>query len=344
MKKSTVAIIVCACLFVFGAVLAFGGWLMGGATNVYWSNGQINMTGGWNDHGNPDDRLRDSKTLEEFDRVYIGVTSEDVILIESDHFAVEYDISAQRHIKECGVKNGEFRFTFASQISFGFNLGWNLAGNSYVKLYYPKGTEFENINLGTVSGDIEANGVVSSGKLELSTTSGDMRVNSAKVKEIDAGSTSGKFLAEYLEAGEVDVTTTSGSVEISQGEFETVKLGTTSGRLTLSGCEADSVKFNSTSGDFRGSGTIRDGLRGSTVSGGVSFEGALTGKTNVSTTSGKVQLTTSAPQDEFEYSLDSVSGTRRVNGMKSDEGKGANAKHRIEASTVSGSITLEFGK
>ena len=125
-----------------------------------------------------------------------------------------------------------------------------LAKRNIEKIYKEKNIEVDNINIETVSGQIELK-KLESDVTKLKTVSGDISVESAK-GEIEAKSVSGNIEIEKID-GNVELTSTSGDIE-SQDFKITGKsmIKTTSGNVNMyinkeSNCQ---IKAKSTSGNI----------------------------------------------------------------------------------------------
>jgi len=169
--------------------------------------------------------------VEKFSDIEIDMSAADIHLIENteDAFAVEYKFEADNEI--CEVKddkltiknqNGKFKINF-------FN--WNFSDDDYyVNVYYPKGTDFNLINLDTSAGDIDLLNELSCNMLKIDTSAGDVTLKNVK-GELDLDMSAGDVKIEDCEfgkcifdmsAGDVDIdncTVAGGKVDMSAGSF-----------------------------------------------------------------------------------------------------------------------------
>jgi DUF4097 and DUF4098 domain-containing protein YvlB len=162
----------------------------------------------------------------------------------------------------------------------------------------------------TASGEIDVAEL--GGAVTLNTVSGDIRANDLK-GGLAASTTSGEVQIDNLR-GPLTVNTVSGDVQLDGGEVSDANVNTTSGQVELSGVSGQ-LTLGSVSGDVR----VRD---------------AHNGRLAVSTTSGG-----------FEYAGDLARGaSNTVNSISGDVKLALpdNTGLRLDASTVSGSISSEF--
>lgn len=192
----------------------------------------------------------------------------------------------------------------------------------------PVGT---SVTVDTSSGRISANDI--DGELNLSSISGEVTVSD--------------------NSGDVSVETTSGKIDLADVEGALV-VETISGRISASG-SGQSLEANSTSGTVDVSGYSADTVVAESISGAVRVGGGFT-SAEVSTVSGGIEVTAA---DAFDLlSLESISGSvnvrvpegtynvtgESVSGSRALEvDTSPNADARIDASTVSGSLTVSAG-
>ena len=182
----------------------------------------------------------------------------------------------------------------------------------------------DTLQVHTTSGDQALTLSGRAESVELSATSGNVRLEVEEAGKITSGQTSGGVsVTASGKVGQLSLTSTSGVILTQLAASDTLNVTCTSGKVTVSAAEAGKVDITSTSGDVLVStGKIRD-LKVSTVSGEVSA--ALPEQPGVSarvhTVSGKVS--TSLPA--------SVSGEQYVWGDGSS---------RADISTVSGNVGI----
>ncbi len=129
-----------------------------------------------------------------------------------------------------------------------------------ITLYISVPAEIQAVTARSMSGDIKAD-VVVAGSLELTTMSGDIKVNSVQVSGEYINSTmSGDIVAENIDALTADVKSMSGDARFN-GAAKVIKLSSTSGDARLKAHGAEKVTSTSISGDVRIELYEADGFR-----------------------------------------------------------------------------------
>jgi DUF4097 and DUF4098 domain-containing protein YvlB len=156
-----------------------------------------------------------------------------------------------------------------------------------------------------------------------------------------------------VDRGGVAETTADGSVEIRAGRPSNsvavrcpvgadVMVGTRSGGVELSG-RFGTVGVTSQSGSIRVAAASEADLR--TVSGGVEL-GECDGRCRISTTSGRIAVGATGDAEIFTTSgsvgIEAVAGTVQVRSVSGTVSVASSARGRVNAGTVSGSITIRL--
>ena len=164
--------------------------------------------------------------------------------------------------------------------------------------------EAQKVSVQATSGDVALNIAEKSKELTIHTTSADILLNAGNADKIQLSSTSGDMKAAVGHAAEMSIGSTSGNVLMEIGEAEKVKIETTSGDITAGLISIDSLTVHSTSGDVSLSLPEDPGFSAKlkTASGSVSYDLPLSkqgtayvcgngaGTLDVSTTSGNITL------------------------------------------------------
>ena len=175
----------------------------------------------------------------------------------------------------------------------------------------------KNVEIETVSGDVELPDGIKTDELHVKTTSGDINAVSVQCYRAELSSTSGEVRCKYMRAGELSAETTSGDVTVEASTVDvslavkTVSGGvelrsisrhmwstnydivTTSGDVRLSASDANSIKIKTVSGDVRCDSMGPMDFVTSTVSGDVHIDAAIsmgTSPCNITTTSGDITV------------------------------------------------------
>ena len=192
------------------------------------------------------------------------------------------------------------------------------------------------VDAATQSGDVYASGLVSpqltlrasseSGtvsvselkiaEMQLTTTSGDLYVNTTRGGTITAGTTSGYMNISDVKAESVSLSSVSGNIFVRNAELTgTLTLHSTSGEIDLDDVSAGSIEAGTTSGDLELDEVDTQSLAFTSTSGGISGE--------------------LLHAEEFGGSIHTVSGS--VSGVRPKE----DGARTLKIETVSGDIDLD---
>ncbi len=220
----------------------------------------------------------ESQALDSFDSIKIDVLAADISVIPGEEWSVSYHLSDKEPLTRFGVEQGTLYIetTFDPHERFQHR-DW------FITVTVPAGTSLEDVELDTISGNVEIRGF-SCDSASLSSTSGTVEAQDIRAEDLKMHSTSekitvGKAICDDFEAetvssdvyaegefGEMDISTVSGDTEVigsvsSEGALESV-----SGDITLSISHDASIQANSR-GTILLNGTKSDSL--STSSSGV---------------------------------------------------------------------------
>lgn len=202
-------------------------------------------------------------------------------------------------------------------------------------VYIPK--QYENsLKIKAVSGDIEINEALKFSKLDISSTSGDIKMQDIEAKTIEVESVSGDIRLGNLKEESLKLKTTSGDIGVSSVEGK-IEAKTTSGDIFIKDAKGQ-IEAKSTSGDI-----VFEQLEGKvdlqTVSGNIECEDfKITGDSNIKTTSGEVK-TYLNEESNCEIDTDTVSGNVTLPNRRNVMGKEPYVMLKIK--TTSGNIRLE---
>ena len=194
-----------------------------------------------------------------------------------------------------------------------------------------------DLDLETGSGAVDVRGLQAGG-LDVNTGSGNIVARSV-YGEVELRSGSGNIEMERV-GGEVEAHSASGRVVLKDGEGR-LTIRSTSGEVTVESTRGN-LEAGSTSGDIR-LADLEGVFSVGTTSGSIrSSDLTLRGSSRFNSVSGSIQIDVSGDPERFSYAMQTVSGDIRVGetriGGRYERG---GAGTLIEASTVSGSITVE---
>ncbi len=291
-------------LFIIGLVLAGAGWI-NGARGISLS---INSNG-------PQLYITDSDTvllsavnernLQPFNKAEIKTSFADIEFIESDSYGLEIDMPEGYPDPEWKL-NGDKLTVDSSKDWAGISLfNFNFVSSS-VKVYYPRGSAFEEVKLSASSGNIDA---------------------------------------EINYTNEIEIRTSSGTIEAILNGCGDIKADASSGniKLTNEGENAIKAEVETSSGSIKIDGNMWMDLEAEASSGSINVDAQLVGKTDIEASSGSVHVNSSYGT-EYGFNLKVGSGSIRVNGERYDDDIkfNDNADNVINVKTSSGSINLDL--
>ena len=143
-----------------------------------------------------------------------------------------------------------------------------------------------------------------------------------------------------------NLSSVNGSIHVPPITLDEIKTDAVNGSVFLTGVQAKRLDAQSVNGSVTvNSCAAKYQCKCSTVNGSVKVSGEVRGVVEYSTVNGSVTAHIPLQQSEYNIHLSTVSGSIRVNGEKMRKSTSiiTNAANTITASTVNGSIRLNFG-
>ncbi len=257
---------------------------------------------------------------EEFENLKVAEVSSNVNILPSDgseayveyHNGEDYEHKVEVSGKTLKIEYKDNK-TWAEKWSA---VSWFVKHNEDsarypVNIYLPA-TEYEDLDIGLVSGEVSVEDTICS-DLKIASVSGSIKVSSCTVSDrTDINAVSGSISISGLPSGDVKINTTSGEVDLTDVNVKDVEIDTISGEITLKSFSSESTDIDTTSGDIR-------------------LDGYKSGDTNINTTSGDV---TGTVNGTYRLDYDTVSGDVETFG---DDPSGA----PMEIDTTSGDIRIK---
>ena len=151
----------------------------------------------------------------------------------------------------------------------------------------PEGIIFDNVNVGTTSGDIEIP-ALETDKLVLDVTSGNISA-SVKARKISGDATSGSMTLDITgDAEEISAESTFGNITVTAANADKVKAETTSGIVRVTMKDVEKFKAETTSGGVQAELGETKEVKIGVTSGDISVKAAAFEKLDVEATSGNV--------------------------------------------------------
>lgn len=186
----------------------------------------------------------ETQTLAEFNSVKIDVLAADINILPGEQWAVSYSLSDKEPIKRLAVEEGTLYLEtgFNSKEYFDRNQNW------FVTVTIPKDASLTDVDLDTLSGNVDIQGFSCEAAI-LSSTSGAIDAKGITAKEMTMESVSGKISGTDLSSDQLDVETVSSGMSVD-GTFGVLKTTTVSGDTGLSGSISTKGSVKSTSGNI----------------------------------------------------------------------------------------------
>ncbi len=225
---------------------------------------------------------------------------------DSSKLEVEKDISGNTTIKE-KRKNKLINFVFDNE-------------NPTISLYLPS-SNLKNINIKTVSGNIDFYDSFSFENLKISSTSGKINLldlnskNNLSFKTISSDISLGNVTAKNFE-----IASTSGKKEINSINSENISISSISGDSYINDINTNTISISATSTDIE-----LDNIK-------------VKNQINISNISGDIDLI--LPKNDYKYNLTTVSGEISVDNIEYTKKYSTQNGIPINITTVSGEINI----
>lgn len=171
MRRTKKLILFSAGCLAAGAILAGTGSALGGSpANIWFDNSGLQIVPSGEKAATVSESLQilEKTPLEAFDHVDLDIAHADLMVIPSDGFYLEYQLSDRREVSEWKVSHGQFEFhsgryseNSANQINISlFAIDTNEGDyEEYVKLYVPEDAIFDNWEIKAAHGDVSIKGI-----------------------------------------------------------------------------------------------------------------------------------------------------------------------------------------
>ena len=192
------------------------------------------------------------------------------------------------------------------------------------------------VDAATQSGDVYASGLVSPQlTLRASSESGTVSVTELKIAEMQLTTTSGDLHINTTRGGAVTASTTSGYVSLSDAKTENVSLSSVSGNIFVRNAElTGTLTLHSTSGEIDLDDVSAGSIEAGTTSGDLELDEVDTQSLAFTSTSGGISGEL-LHAEEFGGSIHTVSGS--VSGVRPKE----DGARTLKIETVSGDVDID---
>lgn len=223
-------LVVCGIVISVGLLLSMVGWILGGIKGLAGVEDKVS----WISFGGHGEEMRTMK-LEPFSSIDLDCDMGSVELIQSDSFFMEMNYDKKIGAPEVEVEGETLEIT--SQRHRGWWLDFNVfRGKDYadtkMKIYYPKGTVFQNIRLENDMGDIELKGLQAE-MVDVASACGDVTLDGLTADSLSLDCDMGDIEARGLQTKGVDAEINMGNVELAGTLAGTTKISCDMGDCTL---------------------------------------------------------------------------------------------------------------
>ena len=233
----------------------------------------------------------------DFQSIQIDVTECDVTLVYTPGQCRVETVDSQWIKTQVDASGGTLTVTRRNTTPWWRNIGiwWNGPGAKLAVTVYLPQSWYEQVDIRTVSGDIDIPDDFSVGQLLAKTTSGDITTQAGVSDGLDIQSVSGDIAASSA-SGPVRAESTSGQILLEGVSAEALTVTTVSGDIRLEGVTAaGTVVLKTTSGDIRLAAFDGAQMEIKTVSGNVTGTVLSPKNFQTKTTSGDISVSPHDP-------------------------------------------------
>lgn len=188
---------------------------------------------------------------------------------------------------------------------FGFNfIGFRKNSQTLIHITLPN-EKYETFNITNANGSINISGLAVR-KVHIDGANGGVKVDSMLISDL------------YIE-------TVNGAIKINNVDTLSISTETVNGSITVNNAQTQDLKSEC-------------------VNGSISLSGTLSGQISAESVNGSISVITSVSRNEFDWSIETVHGSVRIDGQKASKTtrKNSGASNRINCETVNGSVNINF--
>lgn len=274
-------LIICLCCIVGGGILYGLGMAFGGNNRFYYS-----LKHGYIDAGNWTEHVSDRAELPAFDSIDIKTDWSDVVIFEGDSFSIEYEdvvYADQTEGSYWKVENGCFIHDKMKQNKDGVvevNLGFDLffgqrseyPVDTYIRLTVPRGTKLKDIRIKSGYGEINLSNLTLSDNLEMTTSTGDIKLDNISALKIISNNSFGKIKLTDTKSERVNIEHANGDIEFTDSSIDVIYVMNQFGDIKVTNCNSETGVFMLESGEFEAANYNLEKLQADTAFGSVNLK------------------------------------------------------------------------
>ncbi len=294
--------------------------------------------------------IRENKDLEAFRSLEVDIDFADIEIRESDHFGIEYCIRENCDLiqkmqgdtmtitQKKPIGTSEFNFFSVGSVTIK-----GLSENEHVKIYVPKGENFDTISIKNDSGDITLDDLIAE-KLTIQDSFGNITAKKLNVKEAGIQVESGDITINEVEAEQFTVEDSFGMVNVRNAVVvERIVASVESGDIEFENMDANDIQLDTSFGNIEGGTLTADTLALEVESGDCEIKDLSGGTAEVNLQFGNVDMGLRETVDAYSVKVNSEFGAIEVNGE--DMGTkykniAQDGKYNMKLSVESGDIRL----
>lgn len=296
--------------------------------------------------------ILDKTAAEAITAIDIHTALAEVELLEADQFYVEIEYLYWEEAPDYSLKDGKLYFDDRDSLPDSYSIEFNI--NNRIKVYLPKNSEMDYINIENSSGDVNLSGFVAK-NLDVTVSYGDFTLEKAAAWDADLSLSSGTSEISDFQAGTLDFTNSYGDAYFtdinntpprlpSEAAGKSFKATLSSGDLMIKGILNNSIDITNSYGDIIITDITSDKAEFHLSSGSCSVSEATVKALDISNAYGDLDLELQGSKEDYSLKLDTSYGKIRVGDILYDEplildqpGSG-----RIKAELSSGDINITF--
>lgn len=328
--------------FIVGIVLVICGFAMGARDGFGWN--------GMNGSSVPTTMVSE-QNIDPFTRVDIYTSFGDVEFIESDTFGLE--VTSSRKSEDVYYTNKDGKLTVKIKADqkqimfFDFSAILNFFNNDNfdesIKVYIPKATTFEDVNITCSAGTIDV-ADFNTDKFTINNDFGSLDMQNINAKTFDIKMSSGKLTAANITTDTFKYDNDFGDTNLNNITAENVVFVVSSGKIKMGNCNFKSLNGESDFGNIECSEVIvEDDLKLECASGKIKFDGDFK-SADINSDFGSIDIRTNHSREDYKLELGVDFGSIRLDGDKQDSrvSSGNSSKPTLKVFASSGDIDITF--
>ncbi len=251
----------------------------------------------------------------------------DVELIEAEDYYVEINYLYWEEEPEYRIEGGKLYFDDRNAFPDSYSINFNL--NNTIKIYLPKASALEDLDIQDSSGDVSIASFVAE-DLNVTVSYGDLVVKDAAAVEANITLSSGTSKISDFQAGELNFTNSYGNAKFtnintgdaflsSETTYNKVDISMSSGDVTINGMQVESIKIDNSYGDIDCEEVTAKEFNMDLSSGNLDVKDSVLEEVDVNNSYGNVTLRLSGSEANYSLDLNTSYGDITVGNKDYDE-------------------------